>query len=359
MTRRRSEPSNGHGPGDRWAFTGETPFSLNGTYLGDKDLRGTEALEAFGLNWTCRAVPQYHSTGPKSEGGVLVRSSTNAILRDGDNMELGIVKQGHDVLQNHEAIAVLDAAVESGAARIVAGGDFDFGKRVWLLADMGASTIREDARGRDDVRRMLLLHTGNDGGTSTRILPMTGRPRCNNVVVAALARHEGIIVRHTRNQRESLEVAARVVLELDKAGARSVAFLRLLADRHLSTESWTRILTALVPVPKDGSPVRAQAKWEELTALLYHGKGQDPDGERTFWDAHNAVTEYVNFHRQTRGSDDAMAQMNRWKGTVFGQGARFVASANALMAEMLDAKSLLTETETNVDAVALMNELEA
>lgn len=360
--RREIEPSDGHGPNDRWVFTGPTPFSINGIYKGERDLLGAEMLHEADLDWTVSAQPVYYQTGPKAEGGRLLMSQNyKAIIRDRDSRELGHVRNGYHHLQNAEAAKVMDSAVADGKMRFVAAGDFDDGSRIWLLGHTGTDTIKTDAQGPDKVGRFLLLHTGHDGGTSTRIVFAQGRPRCNNFIRAALSAGagDGITVRHTKNQHAALAQAARVLGMAREAGDKAVEFMKRCALTTLTEERWVKMAGALVPDPEEGSNARAASKREDMTRLLFRGRGQIDDGSpRTLWDAHNAVSEYLSYHRQSRG-DEFTAQQNRWKGVMFGGGAQFMARANELLLEMLGSPADLEPSAPPVDAQALMSEIEA
>ena len=58
------------------------------------------------------------------------------------------------------------------------------------------------------------------------------------------------------------------------------------------------------------------------------GRGQEiPETRRTMWSAFNAVTEYVDYHRPTRGISERQQADSRLKSAWFGAGARLKAEA--------------------------------
>jgi hypothetical protein len=77
----------------------------------------------------------------------------------------------------------------------------------------------------------------------------------------------------------------------------------------------------MIPLPaKDKSQTRAENQRAKLTELFESGVGQNlPGVSGTAWAAYNAVTEYTNYWRTTRGS-----QERRFESALIGSGADLV-----------------------------------
>jgi hypothetical protein len=72
-----------------------------------------------------------------------------------------------------------------------------------------------------------------------------------------------------------------------------------------------------------------------LTQLFEEGIGQDmPIIQHSTWAALNAVTEYVDHHRPTRGKSDHDRANRRLESAWFGYGAKLKAKAWDLALEM-------------------------
>jgi phage/plasmid-like protein (TIGR03299 family) len=340
------------------AYAGETPWHKLGTFVGDQPVDAATMIRLAGLDWTVSVQSLFAQTAPRDQGGRLVRVlDRNAVVRDTDGEVLGVVGTEYDALQNTEAFGVLDDLVSDGSMRYHTAGSLAGGRRIWALGKIGSAEVIPG----DRIDQFILISSAHDGSRATRVLWTQIRVVCANTERMALssAHGEGLSVRHTRNQRSSLAQAQRILGLAQKNGEKSIEFLRRCAATELTEERWVKIASDLIPNPEDASPARAQTKREDLTRLLFRGRGQNPDTtvKRTLYDAHNAIVEWTNYHSQTRGRGDE-AQERRFERTLWGGGAQFVAQADRLMVEMLGAPSDL-EPSRAVDAQDLMAGLEA
>jgi phage/plasmid-like protein (TIGR03299 family) len=198
----------------------------------------------------------------------------------------------------------------------------------------------------DKIDSFVLIYTGHDGATATRVIWTQVRVVCANTARMALsaAKGEGLAVRHTKNQDQALAQAAKVLGLAQKSSERSGEFMKELTGVRLTEERWVKLVSELVPDPESGSNVRAANKREEMTRLLFNGRGQKielPGGKGltvadTLYGARNCIIEYCNYHRQTRGADgNGRAQEKRFDSSLWGQSAEFVAKADDLLLDML------------------------
>jgi len=92
---------------------------------------------------------------------------------------------------------------------------------------------------------------------------------------------------------------------------------------------------ALYPDPADGSNSRARNVRDTLYNLFERGKGQEiPAIRHSSWAAFNAVTEFVDHHRSTRGRTDHERGSNRLDSAWFGSGNRLKQHAFRLALDM-------------------------
>jgi hypothetical protein len=97
----------------------------------------------------------------------------------------------------------------------------------------------------------------------------------------------------------------------------------------MTSDMWQELAHYLIPNPGEGkNSTRAENARSDLISLAVTGTGQDiPGVAGTAYAAMNAVTEYVNYHRSTRGKEDAVRQAKRFESTLFGSGSKLVTSA--------------------------------
>ena len=108
-------------------------------------------------------------------------------------------------------------------------------------------------------------------------------------------RHQGNLAAKVRQAQEVLGLARRYYDDLEVR-------IDFLAGHHPTAAQLGRYFKALYPDPDEGSNSRAQNVRDDLYSLFERGKGQDiPAIRRPSWAAFNAVTEFVDHHRSTRG----------------------------------------------------------
>ena len=104
--------------------------------------------------------------------------------------------------------------------------------------------------------------------------------------------------------------------------------IEVLASHQPSRQQLDAYFKALYPDNEDTGNRRAQNVRSGLFRLFEHGVGQDmPAIRHTTWAAFNAVTEYVDHHRTTRGRTDQERASRRLESAWFGSGARMKAEA--------------------------------
>jgi phage/plasmid-like protein (TIGR03299 family) len=184
---------------------GEPPWHGLGTVI-DAAVTSQEAIKLAGLDWKVEKWALKALKWPIAEEAnvagwyATVRTDTNAVL--------GVVSRQYRVLQNTEAFAFMDEAIQEGAAMWETAGSLQGGKRVWMLARMPQTV--EVVKG-DEIKPYALLCMGHDGGLAVHILPTTVRVLCNNTLNLALNQAGGkeLVVRHSQSLKGKMELAKR------------------------------------------------------------------------------------------------------------------------------------------------------
>tara|TARA_R100000152_G_C6782153_1_gene218652 strand:+ start:4867 stop:5844 length:978 start_codon:yes stop_codon:yes gene_type:complete len=312
-------------------YAGATPWHGEGTYVGDQDVLSKEALVASGLEWGVHKAECY----AQDEGGDIFIPDMRAVLRDTDNAYMGMVGKDFHLLQNSEAFEFMDSLVEEGKMRYHTAGSLRNGKRIFILGKIG----EYEALPNDLVDKYILLYNSHDGTGALRCLPTTVRVVCANTVNMALSqgRGQGISVRHTKNMRSRMDEAHKIFGLAQDQLSEAEEFHKALAQTTMTNGQWDEFANILIPDPvgegKDGkpkNPKRAQNNRDKLQNLYLMGRGSEISGVRfTPWAAYNAVTEYVNYERSSRGG-----QANRFESALFGSGATLIQKAESTLKEM-------------------------
>ena len=301
---------------------GEPPWHKLGKIL-DKPANAREAIHAAGMGWdvaleTVRLYEQNGGTRPINGYSAVIRQDTQNVL--------GIVKGRYVPIQNSDAFGFFDAVVGGGQAIYHSAGALGLGERVWIMAKLDGA-IRVD--GTDDlVEKYLLLSSSHDGTESLTMRMTPVRVVCQNTLEAAIqGTRAAVKIRHTESAptrvaqaQKALGLAARYY---DSLGAE----IQKLHSIRLTAEQVKKYVEEVFPVGGVLS-TRTENIRETVLQLCKTGIGNDMKGiEGTLWGAMNGVTEYVSYHRGTRGKTSSERLNNRLESLWFGSGSAINARA--------------------------------
>jgi phage/plasmid-like protein (TIGR03299 family) len=309
-------------------YVGEVPWHGLGQRL-DAPATARETISAAGLDFDVTL------SGMTTTEGIRI-PSRKAVVRTDTNQVLGVVGNSYVPVQNHQAFGFLDAVVADGALRYHSAGALKKGERIWLL---GKLTGQIRVKGSDDLtEKYLLLSNSHDGSSALRVFFTPIRVVCANTLAMAdrSGKGEGIAIRHQGNLpakvREAQEILGLARRYYDDLESR----IDFLAGHHPSATQLASYFEALYPDPADGtSNSRARNVRDSLYNLFERGKGQEiPAIRHSSWAAFNAVTEFVDHHRSTRGRNDHERGSNRLESAWFGSGNKLKQHAFRLALDM-------------------------
>jgi phage/plasmid-like protein (TIGR03299 family) len=308
-------------------YAGQVPWHGLGQKL-DSPATAREAITAANLDYEVNLADLTTTDGiPVTGKKAVVRTDTRDVL--------GVVGSRYIPIQNADCFSFMDAVVADGDLRYHTAGALRKGEVIWLLAKL-PGTIR--VRFSDDItEKYLLLTNSHDGSSCLRVFFTTIRVVCANTLAMAnregegdglSIRHQGNLVAKVRQAREVLGIAARYFDDLEGQ-------FDLMARHYPTYAQVSAYYKVLVPDPEDAHPARAQNTRDELFRLYESGKGQDiPQIKGTTWAAFNAVTEWCDHLRPTRGKDSFNRSAGRLDSAWFGSGSRLKKRAFDLALEM-------------------------
>ena len=269
--------------------------------------------------------------------------ASKSIVRKSDDMQMGIVGKDWQILQNYEIFSFIDELVEMGLVSYSTAGQFKGGKIVYVVADFRQSEILPG-----DVHKGSLLFTNAfDGTFSVRIGWMNIRIVCWNtfIMAAKAAAKNGYVIRHTASMKDKIRDARDALIAAESESRRAEMFQKALTRLRMTGDMWTDFSTQLVPDPENGNKTRAENARNKLIGLALTGRGQDiPGVAGTAYAAMNALTEYANYERSTRGKTNAEKQASRFQATLFGASNKLINQGIGILGGFLSDVGIQIET---------------
>lgn len=245
-----------------------------------------------------------------------------------------------------EAFQFLDDLVARGIVKYSTAGSFKEGRLVWVQCEF---MEREILPG-DLHKKYLLLCNGFDGTISLVITSTSVRISCLNTLRMALRdgrRHETRI-KHTASLKEKLAAAKNALLQSTAMADEHDAFLMGLVRLRMTGDMWNEFGQAVIPDPEEGkSKSRAENARAQLMSLALTGRGQDiPGVAGTAYSAFNALVEYANYERTSRGKTDELKQANRFQSTLFGNSDKLIIKGTEVLNRFMVDNSIQVDNLT-------------
>lgn len=294
-----------------------------------------QALNEAGLNYDVLKLPNVHLL---PNGEELISENSFFTVRTDVNKVLGD-KLGKDytVLQNIEALNIVDEILQSGTATIETAGAIDGGKKTFVCLKIN----REIIVGSSDVtKQYVLIANAHDGSMAITGLPTNIRVVCNNTLTAALGEKsaEKIRIRHSGNASDRLREAAKILQLINTKTEVNTANYNKMAETVISKEQMFNYFGNIfldeseikeLQTGKRAAQVLSSRKQNVLAGVLDFanrgvGQAQTMKGtDFTAWSAYNAVTGYITRKKYSSADDRAESML-------FGTAAKQIHEAGVL-----------------------------
>ncbi len=301
-------------------YTGETPWHKSGKSV--PGLMSTaQACDYVGMPEVLEIPAEY-----SLDGKFWQVPDKKIIIRKDTREYLATVGSGYKVIQFREAFREMgDELIGTGGMHVETAGILGNGSKGWMMMRLSGDITVDGTGGKDVIKRYLLMHTAHDGTANLSVITSPVRTVCENTVAAAFAAMDSgsLSIRHSKNAKVHMSKAAATMAAANEHYKRFADSINLFASKGTTADSVKDFLNALLPDKADAKhKTRTENIRAEIAALSVNGKGQDIDGVKgTLWALYNGVTEYVDYHRGTRGDSDANRAENRLESVWFGSGA--------------------------------------
>lgn len=307
-----------------------------------------DALEQAGLNYNVLKMPNVHMIPNGNDFIEIVSEDSFFTFRTDVNKVLGSrLGKDYEVMQNVEALNVVDEILQSGRATIETAGAIDGGKKVFICLKVDKSIFVGD---NDEIKQYVLISNSHDGSMAITAMPTNIRVVCNNTLTAALRNAKGAIkIRHSASANDRLREAAKVLnlitsnTEINAENYNTMKqfaiskedMMNYFGNLFLSDEEIKKLQSGLRM--NDAVSTRKQNQLLEVANFAARGVGQSValNGKEglNMWFAYNAVTGYLT-GKKYRSVDDRANSM------LFGSTGQTIHEAGVLALEPTKIKPL-------------------
>ncbi|MCK9350819.1 MAG: DUF932 domain-containing protein [Clostridiales bacterium] len=283
-----------------------------------------DALRIAKLDWQVRMLPLY---AQDPQNTLMPVDAHKAIQREDTGEIFTVTSKYYTPLQNAEAFDVFRPLVEDGSIELETAGSLQNGRKVWILAKI-ATTDAMEVRDGDTIKPYVLLSNSHDKSQPVRFGFTPVRVVCNNTLSWAQSASESRLIRiyHRGNIKENLD-ALRSALDATNAEFRmGIDKFRKLAKGRVNQEDLTAYIRTVLETEDETPRERA------IMEVLLNGKGLGvrPQDQISWWDAYNAINEWMLYQRG-RNVDNRLA--SAWFGDGYLLDQRAFMIADAFMAK--------------------------
>lgn len=308
-----------------------------GTVLNNA-LTTKDALEQGGLNYNVVKLPNIHMIPNGDDFTEIISEDSFFTFRTDVNKILGSrLGKDYTVMQNIEALDVVDEILQKGTATIETAGAIDEGRKVFICLKVNKDII---VGSEDTVKQYVLIATSHDGSLAITAMPTNIRVVCNNTLSAALGQNskDKIKIRHTTNAASRLNEAMKVIKLLSQNTIENEENYNNMANTVISKEQMFNYFGNVFCTPQEIKEIQSGSRAKEVISsrkanimtdvLNFANRGQGQalamkGNDLTMWSAYNAVTGYVTRKKYNSASDRANSML-------FGSAAETIEMAGAL-----------------------------
>lgn len=311
--------------GNEMVYVGEVPWHGLGTQV-EADIDGETLKEMLNLS-PVAMVPMFVFD---KNGNPIRVPNHRASVRTKDDTILGVVGDEFAPLQDEELIDTLDVLRQEGLAAFETAGLLKGGSRFFVMMKVPNGLLRlKTPNGKEDVvTQYLAASHGHDGSLRFEFSPTNIRVVCQNTVNMARqeARGQGVsfAIKHTASADYRVKQAVEAYKRTMEFQREFAERAQLLVDTSFSFPQMKTLADHLFPTPEgkeSNIPAGVIKARYEVQRLFIEGKGHQELGlVGTAWGAYNAVTEYLDWNRPTRGDKDfseGEKKAKRWEASQF------------------------------------------
>lgn len=230
------------------------------------------------------------------------------IVRADTGEPLGVVGSRYTPIQNVDGLNILDPVIGDDAVYETAG-SLRNGRIVWFLASLKKEYFLSGKT--DGLKQYFLVYLSHNGTKPVSVRFVSTRVVCMNTLSAALGEAKSmVVIRHTKNFKDKIEEAHRIVGLADRHAREFQKVYNQLQSVKMSETDATKFIEVWMP----GEGKRVGNTRNKVLELFRNGIGNEG---KTRADALNAVTQFLSHEKPVRAK---RAAESRFETNMLGYG---------------------------------------
>lgn len=243
-----------------------------------------------------------------------------SVYRQSDGVSVGAVGADYEIFSNEETFLGLGSALGQLGLPVITAGSLRGGSRTFMCFEHPETASLPNG---DEIKGHLLISTSHDGSLALSAADVEIVVVCQNTLSAALNGRTSIFrIKHTRNMRDSIEEARKLLSDAQASRDAKLATANRLLGIRISNLQWVQFLADLLPLEPDADPkdrtVSRTLKLRDTLNTVYMEHPTQQNKAGTAWGALNAVSFYTNHLQTRRKTDTATAEENRMDALTMG-----------------------------------------
>ena len=275
----------------------------------EKPKTAREAIEMAGLNWEVGKTAVNFTTEGGSiasdrvwtDGGKTIAFPYKFVTyRKDNNQPLGIVGSDYHVVQNNTVFDFIDPIIADGSVEYYGGGEFNYGKFVWLQLRLTGKQI--DLGQNDQVEKYILLLNSHNCFYKLTVMFTPIRIVCQNTLNVAISvakkRESGIVsIKHCKFMTDKIEEAKKVMNVAVDHYSQIEEKYRRMTMRRMSRTDLINYANNVVNLTKNDVKSNVSVKINKAEAIINAAYGS-PGSEKfpaSLWNAYNGAVYYADY----------------------------------------------------------------
>lgn len=239
-----------------------------------------------------------------------------AIVRKDTNVTLGIVNSTYKSIQNTQVFSFLDSIVAQGDATFYATGYIGNGEKIWLLLKLNdVINISSD----DVIQKFILFSNAHDGRGAIRAYFFPFREKAETLLNISFGRRveQGFQMRHVGNVSQRINEAKKILLLADNFYESFEESIHMLYKSKFSASKVDLFLSScfdnysLQSTRTKNTLEKIKKQYEKEVSLF-------PASKNSAWAWLNAVVNFIDYERLTKGKSTLQRTSNRLESLFWG-----------------------------------------